>query len=70
MGRVPEWLKATDCKSVEVFYVGLPMKERAQQKKDWHKRIVRSSPFSNKVLSSPLQLRFESMLRSFINISS
>jgi hypothetical protein len=63
MGRVAEWLKATDCKFVEVFYVGFAHEGRwHNKKKDWHKRIVKSSPFSKKVLSSPLQLHFESML--------
>jgi hypothetical protein len=33
MGRVAEWLKATDCKSVEVFYVGFPMKAKGTTKK-------------------------------------
>jgi len=33
MGKVAEWLKAINCKSVEVFYVGLPMKAEGTTKK-------------------------------------
>jgi len=33
MGRVAEWLKATNCKFVEVLYVGLPMKAEGTTKK-------------------------------------